>query len=241
MSWVFAGHLLLGSAQIANYIYRVIRPHKIGIYGPTLAGKTTLDQYLTVPGDLDPIPHELRTTHPVKNGAFQMPYATKKQVRWEGDRVPIQSRDIGGQQQYWNMWAEDMVKRNVSVLFYVVDHRITESQVALQDAVAGFRYLTDIIVNHKFPSTFSRSMRKRAKKYKPRVVCLVLNKMDLWWTHECQTIWDMGLKRQHIMVRPFQEDMRRLRRAAVATNVEAVAAQYGLNVERMAIHTIRMI
>ena len=241
MSWVFAGHILLGSAQIANYIYRVIRPHKIGIYGPSLSGKTTLDQYLTVPGDLDPIPLELRTTHPVKNGTFQMPHPTKKQVRWEGDRVPIQSTDIGGQQQYWNMWAEDMVKRKVSVLFYVVDHRIMESPHALQDAVAGFRYLTDIIVNHKFPSTFSRSMRKKARNYKPKVVCLVLNKMDLWWSADCQTIWDMGLKRQHIMVRPFQEDMRRLRRAAVATNVEAIAAQYGLNVERMAIHTIRMI
>ena len=241
MSWVFAGHILLGSAQIATYIYRLIKPHRIGIYGPTLVGKTTLDQYLTVPGDIDPIPLELRTTHPVKNGAFHLPRSTKKQVRWEGERVPIASTDIGGQTQYWNMWAEDLIKRNVSVLFYVVDDRIMYSERALQEAVGGFRYLTDIIVNHKFPSTFSRTTRKKARNYKPSVVCLMLNKMDLWWNAETQAIWDCGLKRQHIMVKPFQEDMRRLRRAAVATNVEAVATQYGLNVEKAVIHTIGMI
>jgi len=241
MSWVFAGHILLGSAQLATYIYRLVLPHKIGIYGPTLTGKTTLDQYLTVPGDLDPIPLELRTTHPVKGGVFQMPRSTKKQVRWNGERLPIQSTDIGGQSQYWNMWAEDMVKRNASVLFYVVDERIVVSEHALQAAVGGFRYLTDIIVNHKFPSTFSRSMKRKARNYKPKVVCLVLNKMDLWWDVESQAIWDIGLKRQHFMVRPFQDDMRRLRRSAVATNVEAIAAQYGLNVEKAIIHTVAMI
>ena len=119
MSWVFAGHILLGSAQIANYLYRLLKPHKVGIYGPSMVGKTTLDQYLTVPGDIDPIPEELRTTHAVKNGSFQMPHSSKKQVRWKGERIPIATTDIGGQQRFWNMWAEDMIKRNVSVIFYV--------------------------------------------------------------------------------------------------------------------------
>jgi len=206
-----------------------------------MAGKTTLDQYLTVPGDIDPIPIELRTTHPVKNGSFHMPYSTKKQVRWKGERFPVASIDIGGQSQYWNMWAEDMVGRNVSVIFFVVDDRMSWSQPALQEAVAGFKYLTDIIVNHRFPSTFSRSMKKKAKNYKPKVVCLVLNKMDLWWDEQSQKVWDMGLKRQHPMIVPFQEDMRRLRRSAIATNVEPMAAQYGLNVEKAVIHTIHLI
>jgi hypothetical protein len=65
--------------------------------------------------------------------------------------------------------------------------------------------------------------------------------MDMWWTNDSQKLWDMGLKRQHPMVKPFQDDMRRLRRSAVATNVEAMAAQYGLNVEGAVIRTIGMI
>ena len=240
-TWMFAGHLLMGSAQIATYVYRILRPHKVAIYGPSLAGKTTLDQYLTVPGEIDPIPVELRTTHPVKRGKFQMPHSTKKQVRYKGDRVPITSTDIGGQSQYWNMWAEDMIDRKANIIFFVVDDRIAWSQPAMQEAVAGFKYLTDIIVNHKYPTTFSRSMKRKAKKYKPSVVCLLLNKMDVWWDAQSQKIWDAGLKRQHPMVAPFQEDMRRLRKSAVATNVEAISAQFGLRVEEAVIHTINLI
>jgi hypothetical protein len=137
-TWMFAGHLLMGSAQLATYIYRLIRPHKISILGPSLAGKTTLDQYLTVPGDIDPIPLEMRTTHPVKNGSFQMPHATKKQVRWKGEKTPIMTADIGGQSQYWNMWAEDMIERKTSVIFFVVDDRVAWSHPAMQVAVAGY-------------------------------------------------------------------------------------------------------
>tara|TARA_R110001606_G_C15271821_1_gene639572 strand:- start:825 stop:1079 length:255 start_codon:yes stop_codon:yes gene_type:complete len=83
-------------------------------------------------------------------------------------------------------------------------------------------------------------MKKKAKNYKPKVVCLVLNKMDLWWDKQSQEIWDFGLKRQHPMVAPFQEDMRRLRRSAIPTNVEPMAAQYGLNVEKGVIRTINL-
>ena len=181
MSWMFAGHLLLGSAQVATYVYRLLRPHRVGIYGPTMSGKTTLDQYLTVPGDIDPIPTGMRTTHPVKNGSFAMPRSTKKQVRWNGDRTPITSADIGGQRQYWNMWADDMVKHHREVIFYVVDERMFTSPQAAMEAVAGFQYIVDIVTDTKYPSTFNRSMKKRAKRWKPKVVCLLFNKMDLWW------------------------------------------------------------
>lgn len=241
MSWMFAGHLLLGSAQVAIYLYRLIRPHRIGIYGPTLSGKTTLDQYLTVPGDIDPIPLDLRTSHAVKNGSYQMPHSTKKQVRWKGERVPISTLDVAGQKQYWNMWAEDLIERRPSVIFYVVDQRIMQNPNAYNDAVEGFKFITDLFVNEKMPSSFSRSQKKRARSYKPSVVCLVINKMDLWWNNDSQALWDMGLKRQHPMAMAFQNDMRRLRRAGIATNVEAMAAQYGLRVEESVINTIRMI
>lgn len=240
-SWMLFGHVLLGSAQLGAYLYRVIRPHKFGIYGPSMSGKTTLDQYLTVPGDIDPIPTEMRTTHPIQGGRFDRPRSTKKQVRWNGNKFPIASADVGGQTRYWNLWAEDMVERSVKIVFYVVDHRILQSQHVGQEAVAGFRYLVDIMTNVSFPSTFNRLHKKRARSWKPSVVCLVLNKMDIWWDGTSQDLWDHGFKRQHPLVLPFQEDMRRLRRAGIATNVEAISAQYGLNVERAVVDTLTMV
>jgi len=42
-------------------------------------------------------------------------------------------------------------------------------------------------------------------------------------------------------VLPFQEEMRRLRKAGIATNVEAMSAQYGLNVERAIYDTVQML
>jgi len=241
MSWVFAGHILLGSAQVATYLYRLLKPHKVGIYGPTLTGKTTLDQYLTVPGDIDPIPLQLRTTHAVKNGSFNIPRSTKKQVRWKGEKTPIISTDIGGQKQYWNMWGEDLVNNNREILFYMVDERILISPQARMEAVAGFQYIVDIITNKQFPATFSRKEKRKGRKWKPKVVCLLFNKMDVWWNPEADAMWSLGLKRQYKMVLPFQYELRRLRRAGIPTNVEAIAAQYGLNVERAIVDTIGLI
>lgn len=240
-SWIFVGHVLMGSAQLAAYLYRIIRPHRFGVYGPSLSGKTTLDQFLTVPGDIEPIPHELRTTHPVRHGKVERPHSTKKQVRWNGRKVPVTSADIGGENRYWNLWAEDMVERNVSIVFYVIDHRILHSDYLRQEAVAGFQYIVDMITNKHIPETLSRVQRKRAKMFKPKVVCLLLNKMDLWWDQQAANMWEYGFKRQHPLVLPFQHELRRLRKAAVATNVEAIAAQYGLNVERAVIDTVDML
>jgi len=63
----------------------------------------------------------------------------------------------------------------------------------------------------------------------------------LWWDIDSQRMWDEGMKRQHLLVLPFQEEMRRLRKAGIATNVEAMSAQYGLNVERAIYDTVQML
>tara|TARA_R110000851_G_scaffold220568_3_gene373411 strand:- start:72549 stop:73169 length:621 start_codon:yes stop_codon:yes gene_type:complete len=206
-----------------------------------MSGKTTLDQYLTVPGDIDPIPIGMRTTHPVQHGQFAMPRSTKKQIRWKGERLPIISADIGGQQQYWNMWADDLVKHNRDIIFYVVDERMFTSPQRAAEAIAGFQYIVDIVTNTKYPATFSRLDKKRAKRWKPKVVCLLFNKMDVWWSPEADAMWKAGLKRQSAIATPFQHELRRLRRAGIPTNVEAIAAQYGLNVEKAIVETIRLI
>ena len=213
----------------------MLLPHIFGIDGPARACKTTPEQDLTCPGDIEPRPLAMRTKQPMKHGKFTMPRTTKKQVRWNGEKFPISTADFGGQARYWNMWAEDMVSRNVSILFYVVDHRVLQSHYVLGEAVGGLNYLVDIMTNTKYPKSFNRYLKKKAKIFKPKVVVLLINKMDVWWDKESQDLWDHGMKRQHPLVIPFQEEMRRLRKAGIATNVEAMSAQYGLNVER-AIH-----
>ena len=55
-SALVAGHMLMASASAFYALYRILRPYRVGIYGPSMVGKTPLDQYLTVPGDIDPIP-----------------------------------------------------------------------------------------------------------------------------------------------------------------------------------------
>ena len=115
------------------------------------------------------------------------------------------------------------------------------SPQAAMEAVAGFQYIVDIVTDTKYPSTFNRSMKKRAKRWKPKVVCLLFNKMDLWWTPEADAMWKAGLKRQYQIGLPFQHELRRLRRAGIPTNVEAIAAQFGLNVEKAIVDTIHLI
>ena len=48
LSALIAGHMLMASASALYSLYRILRPFRVGIYGPSMVGKTTLDQYLTV-------------------------------------------------------------------------------------------------------------------------------------------------------------------------------------------------
>ena len=83
MSALIAGHMVMASASAIYGFYRILRPFRIGIYGPSMVGKTTLDQYLTVPGDIDPIPLSLRTAHPKANTqtGYRKIKETRKQIR----------------------------------------------------------------------------------------------------------------------------------------------------------------
>lgn len=94
-STVLAGHILLAAGHMIKKVYRTLRPYKIGVYGPSMTGKTTLDQYLTVPGDIEPIPIEFRTSHQMVNGQYKLPNAHRKQIKYKRERQPISSADVG--------------------------------------------------------------------------------------------------------------------------------------------------
>ena len=57
------GSVLLGAALWGQNISNAWRPRSVGIYGTAMVGKTTLDSYMTTPGEMYDIPIEERTEH----------------------------------------------------------------------------------------------------------------------------------------------------------------------------------
>ena len=58
-----ASTAVVGAMVWGKAVFNAWRPRKVGIYGAGLTGKTTLDRYMTTPGEMEEIPEEDRTTH----------------------------------------------------------------------------------------------------------------------------------------------------------------------------------
>ena len=137
--------------------------------------------------------------------------------------------DIGGQSQFWNLWAEDIFTRKPNVVFFMIDDRILKYPQHTRESVASLKYLVDNITGFDRTKLLSKKARKNAKKgYKPELFCFLINKMDLWWTPQAQYLWDKGLQREHPIVYPFRGELRRLRKSGIQAEVEAISAQHGL-------------
>jgi GTPase SAR1 family protein len=239
LSALFAGHLIMSSATAIYSLYRTLRPFRIGVYGPSLTGKTTLDQYLTVPGDMDPIPLEMRTMHPLdKKGNFRMPHSTRKQVRLIGDRKSISSCDLAGQEQFRNLWVEDMIGRNVELVIYMIDDRALHSPQFIRDSVVGLQYLTENMLGKRISPALPRKIRKKARDYSPRLFCLMVNKVDMWWNEDANILHSMNLLREHSIISPYRESLKKIRKAGIRAEIEPISAMRGINVERSMIRLI---
>ena len=234
MSALIAGHMMMASASAFYSLYRVMKPYRIGIYGPSLVGKTTLDQYLTVPGDIDPIPLQFRTSHPKSNTltGFKEPISSRKQVRFKRDKKSITTADIAGDAMFRNLWVDDMFGRKAELVIYMVDHRALTSPQFAMDSSAGLTYLVDNIIKKDISSNISKKAKKNSKNYVPRLFCLMINKMDIWWDQKAQVLWNHGLEREHPIVAPYRESLKRLRKAGIRAEIVAVSSQHGMNVQK---------
>ena len=58
-----SGTALVGAAMWGQHLYNSYKPRKVGIYGAPMVGKTTLDRYMTTPGEMEEISEEDRTIH----------------------------------------------------------------------------------------------------------------------------------------------------------------------------------
>ena len=224
----------MASASALYSLYRILRPFRVGIYGPSMVGKTTLDQYLTVPGDIDPIPFHLRTAHPRSKTAtgYRNLHETRKQVRLVKVKKPITTTDIAGDAMFRNLWIDDMFGRNVELVMFMVDHRAMTSPQFAMDASASLTYLVDNIVKKDISKKISKKAKKNSKKYVPRLFCLMINKMDIWWDDRAEALWSLGLQKEHPIVAPFRDSLKRLRKAGIRAEVMAMSSQHGINVEK---------
>ena len=56
---------------------------------------------------------------------FLLPNPTRKRVAWKGDKRVVYSSDIAGEKEFWNLWIDDMVNRQVEAIIFLFDNRTT--------------------------------------------------------------------------------------------------------------------
>jgi len=199
-----------------------------------MVGKTTLDRYMTTPGEMEAIPDEERTTHARLLGVvgpYKMPKPTRKRISWNGEKRVVYSSDIGGQERFWNLWIEDMVARKVEAVVYMFDERAFKGGDEGLQQIAGFRYLVDRLINRDYRYR-SFASRIRGRRYHPRVIMLIANKADRFFDESASKLWHEGRIGEHKVFDPFRDDLIRLQKAGIPTKRSFMATRIGWNVEK---------
>jgi len=225
-----AGSALVGGVVFAKELYHYWVPRRVGVYGPSMVGKTTLDRYLTTPGEMEHIPNEDRTVHTKILGRFLLPSPSRKRVKWKGDTRVVHSSDIAGEERFWNLWLDDMVNRQVEAVIFMFDDRALKGGRTAIEAIGGFKFLVDALIYRQFRYRNLRS-RLKGKKYCPKVILLVANKADTWWDEQANTLWQQQRLGEHKIFDPFREDLIRLQKAGIPTRRGMMATRIGWNVE----------
>ena len=223
-----AGSALVGAALWGQQLYNNWKPRRVGIYGTSMVGKTTLDKYMTTPGEMEDIPIEDRTKHFKMITRYVLPKPTRKRLRWEGERRVVHSADIGGEERFWNLWIDDMVARQCEYVVYMFDDRAFKEGAI--DQIGGFKFLVDSIINRQYRYRTLKS-RWKGMKYTPRLVLLVANKADRYFDNKAAQLWQQGRIGEHKIFDPFRDDLIRLQKAGIPTKRNFMATRIGWNVE----------
>ena len=227
-----AGSVLMGAVVYGKELYNFLKPRRIGVYGPSMVGKTTLARYMTTPGEMEDV--EERTTHTGRlvGGGPVLPRATRKRVRWHGEKRVIHSADLGGQQRFWNLWVDDMVERQVEVVVFLIDDRGKNgSSGDIIDAVGGLDYLVDSLIerNGRY-----RSLKTwwKGRKYAPKQIWVIANKADKRSDGNANILWQAKRLREHNIFDPYRPSMVKLQKAGIPCRVSMMATKIGWNVEQ---------
>ena len=234
----FAGSALMGAVVYGRELYNFIKPRRIGVYGPTQVGKTTLDQFMRTPGEMDDI--EERTMHPKRliGGGYVLPQASRKRIRWKGEKRVVHSSDIGGHQRFWSLWIDDMVDRQVEIVVFMTDTRVLKGKGAqVIDAIGGFEFLVDALIEKRWKYRSLKS-RLKGKRYASKQIWLIANKADEWWDENANILWQSNRLREHKVFDSHRPAMRRLQKAGIPCRVSMMATKIGWNVEKTMIEML---
>ena len=117
-----------------NKLYQRIHAINFGIYGATQAGKTTLNNQLRTRGEVPDI----------KTRTVGLERATRKFIKLDGDAHTVKTADIGGQTVYWNDWINDMRKRHVKYIIFMLDDRHMDKHFDIEQQLC-WTFLVDTI------------------------------------------------------------------------------------------------
>jgi len=235
-----SGAVAYGGIIFLKGLWDKWKKHRFGVYGVYATGKTTLDTYLSIPGEIyDPEQQEKSTQHAYnkRKAQYKLPPPQLKKVRYSiNERVAvrtIQSSDIGGQAKYWPLWLRDMVSRDVEIIVFLIDHRHLIDGTNVEQLEA-FNYVIDALVSRNYPMDTRRG-RKKSKGYSPRLFALVANKADMWLLNSDDPIWMERWKtdqlEEHPIYDPFRQGLDRLRRAGIPNIKRSISALRGYDVE----------
>ncbi len=236
------GRFAYGTILYLHHLWASWRKNRVGIYGYWGTGKTTLNRQISTTGELEVVEHdemETSTYHAYnqKKGKYVLPKASTKRVKMAANELSFTSRtlvttDIGGHEEYFDLWLEDMVTRKVQIVVWLIDHRhLTDPENTKQQEV--FKRFVDVLISGKYPFK-NRKLRKMAKGYKPVVVGMIANKADLWVDDEWRQHYETHRIGEHPIFNPFREDLMRLQRyLMVPTLKRSCSALRNWNVERV--------
>jgi len=170
--------------------YKRVHAINFGVYGSTMVGKTTLSHQMRTRGEVPQIKHR----------TVGLERASRKIIKIDGNANTIRSADVGGESMYWRAWIDDIQKRNVKYIIFMIDHRHLDSPANLDHQLA-WKFLVDGICASVWPN----GKKKKNEDY-PLAVGIWANKHDIWGEkhkHE-------GEIDKHPIFEPFKYGMQKL-------------------------------
>ena len=239
------GGLAYGGIMYLKHLWDSWKVHRFGIYGFWGVGKTTLQRQLSTTGELEVDPEEGHTAtfhaYDQKSESFVLPKPNIKKVSFRAESRPtvirrtISSTDLGGHPEYFDLWLEDMISRNVQIVIFLIDGRdINNPRGGSTQQSELFGKLVDVLITKNYPKFKSRKLRKKAKTYKPEVVALVANKADVWLERKWKKKLNTPEISEHPVFDPYRNDLIKLQRHLMVPTIKrCMSALHNWNTERV--------
>ena len=193
MATLLTGFAIITAEAVAG-MYRRIHAINFGIYGAGRVGKTTLHRQLRTRGEV-PI---------IKERTTKLSRAGRKVIKIDKDSRTIKTADVGGQAQFWEEWKQDLMRRKVKYIIFMIDDRHLSEAYNLEHHLS-WEYLVNIICDDYWRLARGKSKKKRDKDF-PVAVGIWANKYDLWkdeYEHD-------GSIEKHPIFEPFRLGMQKL-------------------------------